>query len=47
VHAPDDDPQPAPGESPNARWFGWDEAEAIADAGLLGGLRAARRILGV
>ncbi len=47
VHAPDDDPQPAPGESPNARWFAWDEAEAIADAGLLGGLRAARRILGV
>jgi hypothetical protein len=34
--------QPAEGESPDVKWFTWDEALAIADAGLLGALRAAR-----
>jgi 8-oxo-dGTP pyrophosphatase MutT (NUDIX family) len=40
--APDRDPTPPPGESPEARWFGWDEASAVADEALLGALRAAR-----
>ncbi len=40
--APDRDPAPPPGESPEARWFGWDEAGAVADEALLGALRAAR-----
>ncbi len=39
---PDRDPAPPPGESPQARWFGWDEADAVADEALLGALRAAR-----
>jgi len=29
------------------RWFAWDEAEAIADVGLLGGLRATKALLGI
>lgn len=40
--APDADPAPGPGESPDVRWFGWDEAEAVADPGLVAALRAAR-----
>ena len=40
--APDRDPVPPPGESPEARWFGWDEATALADEALVGALRAAR-----
>ena len=40
--APDRDPAPLPGESPEARWFGWDEADAVADEALVGALRAAR-----
>ena len=36
-------PAPPPGESPLVRWFSWDEAFAIADAGLIGALRVARR----
>ncbi len=40
--APDGDPAPPPGESPEARWFGWDEAGAVADEALVGALRAAR-----
>jgi 8-oxo-dGTP pyrophosphatase MutT (NUDIX family) len=40
--APDADPAPAPGESPDVRWFGWAEAAAIADEALAGALRAAR-----
>ena len=40
---PDRDPAPPPGESPEARWFGWDEALARADGALVGALRAARR----
>jgi 8-oxo-dGTP pyrophosphatase MutT (NUDIX family) len=41
--AEDRDPSPAPGESPEARWFGWEEADAVADEALAGALRAARR----
>jgi 8-oxo-dGTP pyrophosphatase MutT (NUDIX family) len=40
--APDDDPAPAPGESQVARWFSWDEADAVADESLRNALRAAR-----
>jgi 8-oxo-dGTP pyrophosphatase MutT (NUDIX family) len=39
---PDRDPAPPPGESPEVRWFGWEEAESVADAALVGALRAAR-----
>jgi 8-oxo-dGTP pyrophosphatase MutT (NUDIX family) len=38
----DRDPHPPPGESPEARWYGWDEAEATADEALVGALRVAR-----
>ena len=37
-----DDPHPPPGESPEARWFGWEEAEAIADDALAPALTIAR-----
>jgi 8-oxo-dGTP pyrophosphatase MutT (NUDIX family) len=40
--APDADPAPPPGESPEARWFGWEAAMAVADVALIGALRAAR-----
>jgi len=40
--APDDDPHPPPDESQDARWFSWEEAAAVADEALAGGLRAAR-----
>lgn len=33
-------PRPPAGESQDVRWFGWDEALAVADAGLAGALRA-------
>ena len=36
-------PAPPPGESQLVRWFAWEEALAIADAGLLGALKVARR----
>ncbi|MHB8438050.1 MAG: NUDIX hydrolase [Acidimicrobiales bacterium] len=42
--APDEDPSPGPGESPEVRWFAWDEALGIADEALLGALRAARSL---
>ena len=38
----DEDPHPPPGESPDARWCGWDEATAVADAGLVDALPLAR-----
>ncbi len=44
--SPDHDPRPAPGESPDVRWFTWEEAEAIADDALVGALHAAREVLG-
>lgn len=34
----DGDPSPAEGESPDVRWFAWDDAIAIADPGLRGAL---------
>ncbi|MDA8312023.1 MAG: NUDIX domain-containing protein [Actinomycetota bacterium] len=43
--AADEDPKPGPGESPAVRWFGWDEAEVLADAALAGALDAARSAL--
>jgi 8-oxo-dGTP pyrophosphatase MutT (NUDIX family) len=38
----DDDPRPAPGESPEVRWFSWSDATAVADEALIGALRALR-----
>jgi len=38
----DDDPHPPPGESPDARWFSWDEAMVLADAALVEALPLAR-----
>ena len=43
--ADDRDPRPPPGESPDVRWFTWEEAETIADEALAGALRAARDVL--
>lgn len=43
LEAGDEDPAPPPGESQDVRWFGWDEALAIADPGLVGALRKLRR----
>lgn len=40
--SPELEPHPGEGESPQAKWFGWDEALAIADDGLAAGLRVAR-----
>ena len=36
------EPAPPPGESPDVRWFAWDDAIATADEGLSGLLRALR-----
>jgi 8-oxo-dGTP pyrophosphatase MutT (NUDIX family) len=41
--APDEDPTPPPGESPEARWYSWEEALAMADDALLGALDVARK----
>jgi 8-oxo-dGTP pyrophosphatase MutT (NUDIX family) len=38
----DADPNPPPGESPEARWCSWDEAAAAADDALVGALGVAR-----
>lgn len=46
VVAEDGEPNPPPGESPEARWFSWHEAEALADDALAGALRAARAAIG-
>jgi 8-oxo-dGTP pyrophosphatase MutT (NUDIX family) len=43
--AQDEDCAPAPGESQHCRWFHWEEAFAVADAGLTGALRLARRLI--
>jgi len=40
--APDRDPEPQAGESPEARWWGWDAARQVADEPLRGALEAAR-----
>ena len=42
LRAPEVPLVPAEGESPDARWFTWDEAIGIADGGLVGALHAAR-----
>ena len=42
LEAGDNDPAPPESESQDVRWFGWDEAIAIADEGLAGALRALR-----
>ncbi len=42
LEAGDVDPVAMPGESPDVRWFSWDEAVAVADPGLAGLLRALR-----
>jgi 8-oxo-dGTP pyrophosphatase MutT (NUDIX family) len=42
VAGPDDEPRPAPGESTDVHWFGWEEAIARADPGLRGALLALR-----
>jgi 8-oxo-dGTP pyrophosphatase MutT (NUDIX family) len=38
----DDRPRPPEGESQDVRWFAWEEAIAVADAGLSGLLKAIR-----
>jgi 8-oxo-dGTP pyrophosphatase MutT (NUDIX family) len=40
--AGDGDPQPPPGESPEARWCSWEEALDMADAALVDALPLAR-----
>ena len=45
LYAPDAEPSPAPGESPEARWFTWGEADAVADESLRNALRAVRAVL--
>lgn len=42
LHAGDADPDPPPQESQAVAWFTWDEAVAVADAALVGALRALR-----
>ncbi len=42
MFAPDLDPTPPLGESPDARWFSWTEAIELADIGLVGALRSLR-----
>jgi 8-oxo-dGTP pyrophosphatase MutT (NUDIX family) len=39
-------PRPGPGESSAVRWFGWAEAEAVADEGLAGAIRTVRALVG-
>jgi 8-oxo-dGTP pyrophosphatase MutT (NUDIX family) len=39
---PPDDPHPPPGESPDAAWFDWDTADAMADDALAPALVIAR-----
>jgi len=41
VQGCDDQPAPPAGESQDVRWFGWDEALAMADPGLAGFIRVA------
>lgn len=42
VEADEHDPAPGEGESPEARWFTWEAAIGVADAGLVGALKAMR-----
>ena len=45
LHAADQEPCPAPGESPEVAWFSWEDAARMADESLAGALAAARRVL--
>lgn len=45
VRAPHIAPTPGVDESPEVRWFSWDEAEKIADPGLAGALVAAQALI--
>lgn len=45
VRAPEVAPNPAAGESREVAWFSWTEAEAMADAGLVGALRRVRALV--
>jgi hypothetical protein len=45
MYAPDADPAPGADESQDVRWFEWDTAIDMSDAGLAGCLRAVRRLL--
>lgn len=47
VRAPEVGFAPADGESPEVRWFTWQEAQSIADAGLIGALGAVKALLGM
>lgn len=38
----DEEPRPAPDESPQVRWFSWEEAARVADQSLAAALAAAR-----
>ncbi|MDA8033048.1 MAG: NUDIX domain-containing protein [Actinomycetota bacterium] len=38
----DDEPSPGPGESPEVRWFSWDDAMLVADPGLKALIHATR-----
>ena len=46
LRAPDVDPAPGPGESPEARWWDWEDALAVADEPLRAALAGARRWAG-
>jgi len=39
----DEDPDPPPWESPQVRWFSWEEAESVSDLALVSALRKARQ----
>ncbi len=45
VWAPDEEPDPAPGESPDVAWFSWHDATKMADEALVGALRSASRLI--
>jgi 8-oxo-dGTP pyrophosphatase MutT (NUDIX family) len=47
LRSPQLTPAPGASESPQVRWFSWDEAHAIADVGLVGALRATQALLGM
>jgi 8-oxo-dGTP pyrophosphatase MutT (NUDIX family) len=42
MSGPDADPEPGEGESPDARWWEWEDARSVADEPLRGALDAAR-----
>lgn len=45
VRSPEVAPAPLTGESQQVKWFSWDDAVEIADAGLVGALLAAKAFL--